>query len=228
MKRKGGLLLFFCLAVAINVNGQGFRVGLSLGTINDIDWNRPLADFLSTERFITLNSGFPIKFGIDIQMDNPVLSPSFRPNIVFRNIRYSANHTPITNFNHLSLFVPFHINYKKPLDEKSYFTAHIGGGVNYLLTSADRTRQGMLSNDVLIYSFQITNPQRPGIFMDAGIGFETSIKNLGVFQFRIEYTHNFSRQLRYEYEDRYFRKVSDLHRISFFRFGITYYFLNLN
>lgn len=42
--------LIFAIITVLTVNGQNLKSGISLNYINDFDWNKPLADFLNTEK----------------------------------------------------------------------------------------------------------------------------------------------------------------------------------
>lgn len=223
MKKKIFSLIFAIITV-LTVNGQNLKLGISLNYINDFDWDKPLADFLNTEKNFSLKSKIPLKFGICIQKDFKIISPSLQINVIYRNIKYSENHIPISDFNHYSLNVPLNLNFKKNVSDESSFIANIGGGINYILTPSNKTKIGMNSNDSLIYSLHILKPDKPTAFFNCGIGWECTFKNIGVFQIKVEYMYEFSKQIKYMYIDKFSTNSSNNYRINYLSYGLTYLF----
>lgn len=216
------LLLMFSVFMAISLNGQNLKIGVSLNAITDFDWDKPMSAFSMTEKHMSLKSVMPLKLGVCVHRNFKVVSPSLHVNFIYRNLEYTENHTPITNFNHYSLNIPLNLNFRKQVSDESSFIANIGGGINFVLSSSDETKFGVISNDTLVYSFQILKPNKPIAFVNCGIGWELSFENIGAFQIKVEYLHEFSKQIEYKYINRLNTTVSNAYRINYLSYGLTY------
>lgn len=218
----------FLLTIAIititHVKAQNYKVGVSLENIvSDFNWNKPLEDFVVTVQPFSLETKMPIKLGVCVQRNFKVISPSVHVNVIYRNIKYAKHYTSITNFNHYSLNVPINLNYRKRVSDESTFVANIGGGINYILTSNDKTNSGMYNDGDLLYSLQILKPDKPSAFVNCGVGWELAFENVGAFQFKVEYTYELSKQAQYQYVERQFTTLSNNHRINYLTYGLTYF-----
>lgn len=222
MKRKI-IVLLIVISPALSAFCQKPNFGFSVSALNDVDWNKPMADFQYTFSNMSLQSDHPLKFGLCFEEKFRTVSPSISVNLIYRNIKYSEHYAPLTNFNHFTMELPLNFTYRKSIQEGSSLIMNIGGGCTYNI-STNKFQAGVLRNDTLIYSFNLVNPNKISAFMNGGIGIECSLKKLGSLQFKLEYCYQFSKQLQYEHTDKYFNQITNKYRMNYASLGFVYYF----
>lgn len=224
--RKVFLLLAILIIVSLNSFCQKTNLGFSIHVINDIDWNKPMADFQYTSPYITLRSQHPIKFGISFEEQFKIISPSISLNLIYRNIKYSEYYTVMTDINHLTLELPVNVNFRKLIGSETSILFNAGGGLNFITTSTEKTNvgaTGIFGSDTVFHSFMVINPNKLNAFVNVGIGIECSLKKIGTFQCKAEYFYQFSKQLQYQFTDQYFSQLTNKYRLNYGSIGLVYY-----
>lgn len=221
------LQLFLLPAMAQKIN-----VGVSLNLMKDYNWDKPLDDWNSIH--IRRNT-LPLNIGIVVEKQYGVLSPSIGINFINRKISYSIIESTIyhnnNDVNHQMLEIPFHLTYRKKLNNTTSFLAGIGVGMGYVFQSVSilEPEYLMINDDpldepLLSNSIEISNPDKLLCFADASIGIENDFEKAGKLQMKLQFSAYITKWLQYtEHINSFEMYATRLYRPYAISAGITYF-----
>ena len=222
MKKKFYSLLLV-IFIAGNLFSQKSEFGFSVSAVSEMNWNIPL-ESMPYAPPVTLYSKLPVRFGVNYERVFKTVSPSAGLNLVYRTINYSDFNVE-TNFKYYALELPVNANFHKVLSQDLAVIFNLGAGVNYILSSEDDMKAGLVSYEApLYYLFEIITPNKLGGFATGGMGMECSLKKAGKIQFRMDFTYQFAKQLQYEWTDQNTTIVSEAYRMNYGSIGLVYLF----
>jgi len=222
MKKKLNILLV-AIFIASNLFSQKSEFGFSVSAVSEMDWNIPI-ESMPYAPPVTLYSKLPLRFGVNYERVFKTVSPSAGLNLLYRSINYSGL-GGATQFKYYTLELPVNANFRKALSQDVALVFNLGAGANYILSSEDDMKAGLVSYEApLYYLFEILTPNKLGGFATGGMGMECSLKKAGKIQFRMDFTYQFVKQLQYEWTDQNTTIVSEAYRMNYGSLGLVYLF----
>ena len=217
------------LGIALLCNTQLYsqktNFGISLGFIADYNWNKPLQDFQHPFLLpnVNLQSRLPLNVGILFEKQYSNISPSVGLNFIQRNLVYSQKYTNLVTFSHQTIELPVNLTKRKKISNDAHIIMNIGGGLNYILTPTSKTQTGFKINDSLVYEFSIINPYKLNGFINAGIGIENKLGDIGIIQIKFRYVYHISAILKYDVYSSGFIQTTNPFRNNYATIGLTYF-----